>query len=258
MQHEALATNFAGAWSDPYYNTTEPTDVQSHGTHNIGAAVGTTNGIGVAPGAKWIACRGLNHQGSASDVNLLGCGQWMLTANPRPNVVSNAWGGGYNDPWYNDIIAAWKAANIIPVFGIGNSGPACGAPASPADQPGVIAVGATEEGDTMASFSSRGPAAQGLQKPDVSAPGASIVSAGNNGTDSYTVKSGIAVPHVAGAVALYISANPNATYDQVYEALTSTGDKPIVTDDDKSCGSTEWPNMAFGYGRINAATLVGA
>jgi subtilisin family serine protease len=259
ITHEALANNFAGAWSDPYYNTAGPTDVQSHGTHALGSAVGQTNGVGVAPEAKWIACRGLNHQGSGYDAELLGCAEWMLTANPRPNVVSNSWGGGYNDDWYNDVVSAWKAANIIPVFAIGNDGSSCNSVISPGDQPGLISVGATDDKDAMASFSSRGPAASGLQKPEVSAPGAAIVSAGNTGTSSYTTKSGtsMATPHVAGAVALYLSANPGATYQNVYDALTTTGDKPTLSNADRNCGTGEWPNMAFGYGRINAARLVG-
>jgi len=260
IQHEALAANYAGAWDDPYYGTPGPTDVQSHGTHVVGVAVGTQNGIGVAPGARWIACRGLNHQGSGYDAELLGCGQWMLTANPRPNVVSNSWGGGYNDPWYNDVVAAWRGASIVPVFAVGNSGSSCGSVISPADQPGLIAVGATTIDDTVATFSSRGPGGQGRVKPEISAPGGSVFSAGNTGTNSYTFKSGtsMAAPHVAGAVALYISANPFATYQQVEQALLSTGDRPSLSNADRLCANSEWPNMAFGYGRLNAATLVGA
>jgi subtilisin family serine protease len=259
ISHEALANNFAGAWSDPYYNSSGPTDVQSHGTHALGIAVGQSNGIGVAPGAKWIACRGLNHQGSGYDAELLGCGEWMLTANPRPNVVTNLWGGGYNEDWYNDVVSAWKVANIIPVFGIGNSGSSCNSVVSPGDQLGLISVGDTDVNDAVASFSSRGPAASGLQKPEVSAPGDNIVSAGNNGTSSYSIKPGtsMAAPHVAGAVALYLSANPGATYENVFNALTTTGDKPTLSNADRNCGTGEWPNMAFGYGRINAARLVG-
>jgi subtilisin family serine protease len=264
IMHEALADNFAGAWHDPYYNEARPTDQQSHGSHALGSAVGATNGIGVAPEAKWVACRGLNHQGSGYDAELLECAEWMVDgANPRPHVVSNSWGGGYNDPWYNSVVSAWKTANIIPVFALGNSGSSCGSAISPGDQSGLISVGATQVGDTMASFSSRGPGPAGSQKPEVSAPGANIVSAGNSGSSSYTVKSGtsMATPHVAGLVALLKSQNPDATYDEIYKKVIEAVDLPTLSNQDRQCGvpaGSDYPNMAFGYGRVNAAKAVGA
>lgn len=73
LGHEALSTNYAGAWRDPYYNTPGPTDQHGHGSHCAGSILGTTNGIGVAPAAKWIACRGLNHLGSGSEAALTTC-----------------------------------------------------------------------------------------------------------------------------------------------------------------------------------------
>lgn len=79
-------------------------DTQSHGTHCIGSTLGRTNGIGVAPEATWIACRGLNDFGSGTENDLLDCAQWMLTANPMPNIVTNSWGGGSGDNWYNGTI----------------------------------------------------------------------------------------------------------------------------------------------------------
>lgn len=48
--HEAFRDNFAGAWSDPYYNATTPDDTNGHGSHTLGIIVGQTNGISVAPG----------------------------------------------------------------------------------------------------------------------------------------------------------------------------------------------------------------
>ncbi|XP_035716020.1 subtilisin-like serine protease Pen ch 13 [Folsomia candida] len=99
LGHVVLADAYCGAWSDPHYNTAEPTDQQGHGSHCAGTVLGRANGVGVAPAAQWVACRGLNHQGSGTEATLIFCGQWVLTANPRPNIVSNSWGGGGNDPW---------------------------------------------------------------------------------------------------------------------------------------------------------------
>ncbi|XP_035713853.1 bacillopeptidase F [Folsomia candida] len=187
--HVALTEAYAGAWKDPYYDTLEPTDIHGHGTHCTGTILGRENGVGVAPAAKWIACRGLNHLGWGYEYQLLTCAEWVLTANPTPHIVSNSWGGGSGETWYNAAISAWRAAGIIPVFAIGNNGPLCNTVISPGDQPNLISVGATTETDGLAWFSSRGPNAQGELKPDVSAPGEDILSCGT-GRNDYVYLSG--------------------------------------------------------------------
>jgi len=173
-------------------------------------------------------------------------------------VCTNSWAGGSGNTFYNSVVSAWRAAGIVPVFALGNSGPSCGSAESPADQPGLLAVGATQQGDSMASFSSRGPGSSNRQKPEVSAPGAAIVSAGNTGVNSYSTKSGtsMATPHVAGAAALIKSQQPDLSVDDVIARLQSTAAHPTVSNADRNCGNSEWPNMAFGHGRINAAAAL--
>jgi hypothetical protein len=257
--HEALNMSYAGAWRDPYYNRPEPNDIQSHGTHCIGSTLGTMNGIGCAPGAKWIACRGLNDQGSGSEANLLDCAQWVLDgADPKPHVVTNSWGGGSNDPWYNDAMRSWIIAGMIPVFALGNSGPSCSSSNSPGDSLYTIGVGATNIQDQMASFSSRGPT-RIMLKPEVSAPGQDIISAGNTGTNTYTSKSGtsMATPHVAGAVALLLSQDMDRDFYEIKRLLQMYNNKPTVSQADINCGNGDmWPNNAFGHGRVNAYLAV--
>ncbi|XP_035711704.1 bacillopeptidase F isoform X2 [Folsomia candida] len=201
--HEALAGGYAGAWSDPWYGTDGPTDTHGHGTHCAGTILGRANGIGVAPGATWVACRGLNDQAGAVETTLTHCAEWMLGANPRPHIVSNSWVYSSGVNWYNPQIAAWRNAGITPVFVLGNAGPACGTAQSPGDQENVISFGATTDTDAVASFSSRGPTPHGQIKPDFSAPGILIVSAGT-GSDNYVSMSGtsMATLHAAGAVDL--------------------------------------------------------
>jgi len=264
IEHESLRDNYLGvgndSWFDPRYNSSEPVDTNGHGTHALGSIVGTANGIGVAPEAKWAACRGLDNSGNGYIQYLMQCSEWLLNLSPRPNVVYNPWGGGYNDQQFNGIIEAWRTANIIPVFPIGNSGPRCNNPISPADQVGVISVGSTDRDDIVANTSSRGPGPGGRQKPEISAPGVSILSAGVQGTTSYVVKSGTAsaATHVAGAIALYISKNPTADFDEIVDALRATGERPEVANNDLQCSVSEWPNMAFGYGRLNVGNFLGA
>jgi len=267
LDHEALSTNYAGVWADPHYGASRPDDTQGHGSHALGSAVGTANGIGVAPGAKWVACRGLDNQGSGGKAELTSCAQSLLNANPKPHVISCSWGGGQGNDFYNGEIDAWRAADIIPVFAIGNGVCSifgcrygCNTAGSPGDQPNLISVAATETTDALASFSSRGTGDQ--NKPEIAAPGVNIISAGRGARD-YATSSGtsMATPHVAGAIALILSANPNASYDDVLEALQSTAIQPPLTNADRNCGTSpngDYPNNAYGHGRINIAAAVNA
>jgi len=259
--HESINMQYGGpgGWSDPYYNRPEPNDIQSHGTHCIGSVLGSVNGIGVAPGARWTACRGLNDQGSGSEANLLACAQFMLNdCVPPPDVVTNSWGGGSDDPWYDSSMRAWIIAGMVPVFALGNSGPSCRSHNSPGDSLYCLGVGATNAQDNVASFSSRGPVGP-IQKPEISAPGESVISAGNTGTNTYTSKSGtsMATPHVAGAVALLLEQDPERDFYAIKNILQMTGDRPPVSPNDANCiPGQEWPNAAFGHGRINCLKAI--
>jgi len=202
--HEALKGNYAGQWYDPVSGTKYPYDGHGHGTHTMGTICGQTQGIGVAPDAKWVACRGLDSQGSGTEANLKACGQWILNLTSKPRVVSNSWGGGQSSTFYNDIITMWKNAGILPVFSIGNSGPNCKTANSPGDQSVAWSVGSTKQDDTMSSFSSRGPSnnTQKLLKPEISAPGDQIVSAYISSNSSYVYMSGTSM---AGKCALSLN-----------------------------------------------------
>ena len=181
--HSAFASRFIGqyGWYDPVSKTPTPNDQNGHGTHTMGTILGS-GGIGVAPSATWMACKGCGTS-SCSNNALTACGQFMqcptLTDGSRrdcskaPMIVSNSWGGGQGGTFFNGIINAWRAGGIIPVFSIGNSGPNCGTANSPGDQPNLISVGATDANDALASYSSVGPARSGATKPDIAAPGSS-------------------------------------------------------------------------------------
>jgi subtilisin family serine protease len=262
--HTALSAAYAGAWRDTYYSTANPTDQHGHGSHCAGSVLGRANGVGVAPGARWTACRGLNHQGSGTETALIGCGQWQITSTPRPHVSSNSWGGGGGSSWYDSTITSMRNAGIIPVFAHGNNGAGCRTAGSPGDRPNLIGVGSTTNTDAMSSFSSRGPASGSTAtKPEVSAPGSNIVSCGT-GASNYVTMSGtsMATPHVAGAVAVILSVNPSFSYTQVLNALSSTAAHPTLSAADRNCGlpsgSTGFPNYAFGAGRIDVGRAVGA
>lgn len=262
LDHVALGVNsFAGAWLDPFYQTEKPTDKDGHGSHVTGTILGRENGIGVPPAAKWIACRGLDHHGIGSEASLTECAEFMLTAKPRPHIINNSWGGRSNSDWYQQQISAWRDAGMVPVFSIGNSGPGCESAKSPGDNFNVIAVGSTKEDDTVSHFSSRGPTANGLVKPDFAAPGSDIYSCGT-GSDDYLFESGtsMAAPHMSGAIALYLSHNKNATFNMVYNAFADTAVCLPIGEEDESCGlpggNTSCHNNAIGWGLIDVAAAL--
>lgn len=270
--HEILKHNYIGAaangWYDPYEKTSSPNDGNGHGTHTMGTICGS-KGYGVAPGAKWLACKGCSTS-RCTQAALLGCGQYILCPHDKdgknkdcskaPHISSNSWGGGQNQGWYQKIVDAWRAADIVPVFAQGNSGPKCGTANSPGDYSNVIGVGATTSSNSLASFSSVGPAKNGNMKPDVSAPGHQVNSAWYNSDNGYKTISGtsMACPHTAGVIALMMAVDNNLSYDNMRSYLTATSNTDLVAPN-KDCGGVNdatYPNNMFGYGVVDALGAV--
>jgi subtilisin family serine protease len=283
FEHEALVNqyrgNLGGGSFNHNYNWWDPTgicgdtpcDNAGHGSHTMGTMVGGdgpgpfTPDIGVAPGASWIAAKGCEDLG-CSEGSLLSSGEFVMAPtdlegnapNPdlRADIVNNSWGGGPGDLFYEEIVTAWRAAGIIPVFSAGNSGPGCNSGGSPGDYLGSFSVGATDINDQIADFSSRGPSVLGKINPDVSAPGVNVVSSVPGGGYAAFDGTSMAAPHTAGALALVLSAEPGiiGQVDATTDALRSTALDIL----DDSCGGADDgdPNNVYGDGRIDAAEAV--
>ncbi|MEH0934268.1 S8 family serine peptidase, partial [Micromonospora psammae] len=225
--HPALTGGFRGgddSWYDPWDRTRDPNDTGGHGTHTVGSAVGR-DGIGVAPGARWVGCVNLDRN-LGNPAHYLDCLQFMLAPFPAggdpftegrparaPDVLTNSWGcppvEGCDPRALRPATAALDAAGILVVAAAGNTGPHCGSIADPpAPYPDVLTVGAVDRNRRVALFSSRGPAAGGAAKPDVVAPGAGVLSAMPGGGYATLDGTSMATPQVAGVVALMWSANP--------------------------------------------------
>lgn len=247
-----------------------PCDDFGHGTHTMGTMVGGdgpgpfTPDVGMAPGAEWItvSCGPF----FCTDGQLMEAGEWFLAPtdlageNPdpgrRPDIVNNSWGFGPGDPIFLDFVQAWRAAGIVPVFSAGNPGPFCGAGGSPGDYLEAFSVGATDSEDIIAEFSGRGPSVFGKINPNVSAPGVFVLSSVPGDGYEFFDGTSMAAPHVVGALALMMSADPalKGDVDGVTALLASTATDIL----DDTCGGDADgdPNNVYGDGRIDAAAAV--
>jgi len=194
--HPALQTKYRGwyggfpdhsySWHDAIQHTTVPFDDNNHGTHTTGTMVGDDgagNQIGVAPGARWIACRNMDH-GNGRPSTYIECAQWGLAPYPegadplrdgRPDLAADITNNSWSCPpsegcdafslqqAYENI----RAAGQMTVAAAQNSGPNCSTVVDPLGiYDAVFSAGAlscsalcsgTSSVCSLASFSSRGP-----------------------------------------------------------------------------------------------------
>jgi len=268
-------------WFDAIEDLDAPLDDNNHGSHTTGTMVGDDgvgNQIGVAPGAKWIACRNMD-LGNGQPSTYIACNQFFLAPFPHggdpetdgdpakaPNIVNNSWecppSEGCDPFVLRASFAALRAAGILAVGGAGNSGPACSTVATP---PAIyddetFVVGATDMSIFLASFSSRGPVTidgSGRLRPDVVAPGVLVRSSVRGGFYSHLSGTSMASPHAAGTAALLYSVKPQLKgLVATTRCLMSQSARAIVQlSTAQTCGGTsafDRPNNLFGYGLIDA------
>ncbi|HEY9354056.1 MAG TPA: S8 family serine peptidase, partial [Nocardioides sp.] len=127
-----------------------------------------------------------------------------------------------NDAALDAAVQASIADGVTYAVAAGNeSSDACGS--SPAAVPEAITVGATDDTDAAADFSNTG------ECLDIFAPGVDITSAWNDGATNTISGTSMATPHVAGAAALFLEANPSATPADVATGLTGAATPDVVT-----------------------------
>lgn len=279
--HEDFPTN--GPGNPCGIEAAAPCDDQGHGTHTMGTMVGhdPSNQIGMAPGARWIGCRNMEN-GEGTPITYAECYEWFVAPYPlggdsftdgdpgrAPHVINNSWScppseGCVAADVLQAVVEVVRAAGIVTVHSAGNSGSSCGTIATPAAiYDASFTVGATNSGDQMAAYSSRGPVlvdGSNRLKPDVVAPGSGVRSSYLGNTYISLSGTSMAAPHVAGLVALLISADPvlSGRVDLI-EKLITTSAQPIATN--ALCGSDMpgiVPNNVFGWGRIDALAALEA
>lgn len=261
-------------------DTSAPCDDHGHGTHTVGTMVGEDGDmkIGVAPDAEWIACRCME-RGYGTLQTYLECFEFFLAPtdlngeDPRPELapdaINNSWGcplmEGCNPSNYAIMEAAvstLKAAGIVVVVSAGNAGPSCSSIRNPAAIfENSFSVGASDDADQLTSFSSRGPVLVDSSfriKPDVVAPGRRVLSQLPDSSYAAWDGTSMAGPHVAGLVALILSANPGlrGEVDVIEEIITSTAIRKFMPEDSCDVNPMTVPNNSYGYGRIDALAAV--
>lgn len=235
-------------------------DTYGHGTFVAGLIAGqgtASNGAvkGVAPGANLVSVKIAGADGSTDLVRLLAALEWVVTFKDAYGirVLNLSLGTDSTQSYLTDpldfaIERTWNSG-IVVVVAAGNRGTAPGSIAKPADDPLVITAGAVDDrttaatsDDTLASFSGVGPtAADGLAKPDVVAPGKSVLSVRSPGStldtanpgarwgNSYFRGSGtsFSAAITSGAAALVLSRTWSLNPNQVKYRLTTKA-KPIA------------------------------
>jgi hypothetical protein len=271
----------ATASSQPGFgdNAASPDDQHSHGTHTGGIVVsqgapGFVNHKGVAIGAGIInlkaGFRTTSGGGSMYNSDAMAAVEWAaFTATSPADVFSLSFGGctSASDSAYARFWDSVVDELDIPVaIAGGNSGPnnqtvqisGCPPPPTfydPALAYNIITVGAMSDlattdrsDDVVASYSTRGPVPDGRRKPDLTAPGSSIVSTSNTwetGAD-YVAKSGtsMAAPHIAGALALLLDGG-------IADAKAL---KAVLINSAQDLGTTGWSaDSGWGYADLTAA-----
>ncbi|HSW10839.1 MAG TPA: S8 family serine peptidase [Bacillota bacterium] len=246
-----------------------PHDTSTHGTHVTGTVLGGAAGgtaIGVAPAARHM--HGLVIPGGGGTFAQVAAGmQWAIApvdrfGNPagRPaDIVNMSLGATGHHSVMITPVRNLFFAGIFPAISIGNAGD--GLTGSPGNVFEAVGVGATDINDNVATWSSGAVVSRTAWidpppewpdtwvKPDISAPGVDVLSAHPGG--GYFTGSGtsMAAPHVAGTVALMLSADPTLTVTEVLGVLRETS----FWDDRHGPAR---PNTRFGWGRIDALAAV--
>ncbi|MFB7112772.1 S8 family serine peptidase [Streptomyces sp. NPDC056291] len=237
----------------------EVPDRNGHGTH-VTSTVGGTGAAsdgkekGVAPDAALAVGKVLSDQGFGSESQIIAGMEWAAR-DVHAKVVSMSLGSSEGsdgtDPMAQAVNTLSKETGALFVIAAGNSG-APGTIGSPGAADSALTVGAVDSADRAASFTSQGPrTGDNALKPDVSAPGVSILAARSqliSGSGYYTSKSGtsMATPHVAGVAALLAQKHPDWSGAQLKDALMSTS---------KQLGASAY---ALGAGRVSVPAAINA
>ncbi|WP_199551919.1 S8 family serine peptidase [Streptomyces sp. N35] len=213
----------------------EVADRNGHGTHvasTVGGSGAASDGKekGVAPGADIAVGKVLSDAGTGSDSQIIAGMEWAAK-DIDAKIISMSLGSREpsdgTDPMAQAVNNLTAETGSLFVIAAGNSG-YNGAIGSPGAADAALTIGAVDNTDTRADFTSMGPRmGDNALKPDLSAPGVEILAARSSlseGEGAYMSISGtsMATPHVSGVAALLAEKHPDWTPQQLKDALMST------------------------------------
>ena len=221
-----------------------------HGTHVAGIAAGDHETTAPGPSGRPVQVSGIAPHAYLGNYRVLTIptAQFGLDGNSPEivagieaavrdgmNVINLSIGEPEITPSRDIVVQAIDGAaraGVVPVIAAGNDFDVLGYGSidSPGSAPAAITVVAATKGGAIAGFSSAGPTPYSLRfKPDVAAPGVSILSSVPVHLGSWRFLDGtsMASPHVAGAAAVLRQRHPAWTVAQIKSALVLTGN-PIA------------------------------
>jgi len=208
------------------------TDDNGHGTHVAGIVAGSgakSDGkyVGVAPEASLYVAKVLRSDGGGSMSGVMAGIEWAVLEQ-EVQILNLSLGSAVSCDGTDALSVlcdeAVTQAGVIVCVAAGNTGPNPKTIGSPGCARQVITVGAVDDDDQIARFSSRGPTADGRIKPDIVYPGVGIAAAQATGTrlgpvvvEGYIAIDGtsMATPHAAGVAALMLQAKPELEAEQL-------------------------------------------
>nr|AAW65381.1 alkaline serine protease [Lecanicillium psalliotae] len=171
-------------------------DGHGHGTHCAGTIGSKT--WGVAKKVSIFGVKVLDDSGSGSLSNIVAGMDFVASDRqsrncPRGTVASMSLGGGYSAA-LNQAAARLQSSGVFVAVAAGNDNRDA-ANTSPASEPTVCTVGATDSNDVRSTFSNYG------RVVDIFAPGTSITSTWIGGRTNTISGTSMATPHIAGLAA---------------------------------------------------------
>jgi len=181
------------------------------------------------------------------------------------NVINLSLGEPEVEPSRDLVVRAIEGAaraGVVPAIAAGNDFTdfGYGSVSSPGSAPDAITAAAANSRDGIADFSSAGPTPVSLgMKPDVSAPGESVLSSLPPSQNTWGTLSGtsMATPHVAGGAALLRELHPDWTVAQIKSALVLTGD-PVYAADGREAPALREGGGLIDLPRANAPEIFAA
>jgi subtilisin family serine protease len=219
--------NYGGRASSGYDfidNDADASDCQGHGTH-VGGTIGSAT-YGVAKKVKLVAVRVLGCDGRGSYDAIMSGIDWVTEHAPQAAVGNMSLGGGKSQA-VNDTVTSSINAGVAWAVAAGNEGQdACNV--SPASTPGALTVAASNNSDGRSIFSS-GSSNYG-SCVDLFGPGSSILSTTNGGGTGTMSGTSMATPHVAGALALRLTASPSESVSASNSKILDTSTPNKISD----------------------------